>query len=69
MIETVKVQVPLNGRGPALIYNRNRKHMQMIELLPHEQKLMGDDLKAFFSGTWSSVVGWTLIERVPDEDW
>lgn len=27
---------------------------------------MGDDLKAYFVGSWSSIVGWGLSERVSD---
>lgn len=68
-VEIVKVQVPLNGPGPALIYDKDKKHMILRKLLAHEMEAMGDDVKAYFKGAWSSVVGWGLSNRVEDEDW
>jgi hypothetical protein len=43
--------------------------MVQRHLFPREKKLMGNDVKAYFSGAWSSIVGWALNERMPDEDW
>ena len=69
MTEIVKVQIPLNGEGPALIYNKARKWVMQRELLDYEKKAMGDDMKAYFNATWSSIVGWGLGRRVEDQDW
>jgi hypothetical protein len=75
MTEIVKVQLPLatfnttSGEGRALIYDKDKKHVITRPLLAYERKAMGDSLKAFFKGEWSSTVGWGLTDRVPDEDW
>ena len=69
MVEIVKVQITLSGPGPALIYDKNRKHMVTRALVNHELEMMGDDVKAYFNGAWSSVVGWGLSQRVEDQDW
>jgi len=69
MSEIVKVQVPLTGDGPALIYDKARKHTVQRQLLGYERKQMRGDLKAYFKASWSSVVGWGLTTRVGDESW
>jgi len=69
MSEIVKVQIPLDGPGPALIYDKARKYSIMRNLTRHEEKAMGDAVKAYFKATWSSVVGWGLSQRVEDQDW
>lgn len=66
MPETVKVQITTDGE--AAIYDRAEKHRVVRPLLPHEQKLMGSDTKAYMRGAWSSVVGWGISARVPDEE-
>ena len=69
MTEIVKVQVPVAGNGSALIYDKARKHMAQRKLMSHEKILMGNALKAYFYGAWSSVVGWGLSSRAPDQEW
>lgn len=69
MVEIVKVQIPLSGPGPALIYDKARKHMIQRELVRHELEAMGGDVKAYFNAAWSSIVGWGLSQRVEDQDW
>ena len=69
MLEIVKVQIPLNGPGEALIYAKDRTRVVRRDLYPHEVKQMGDDVKAYFEGIWSTVLGWSLAQRVEDQDW
>jgi len=69
MSEIVKVQIPLGGPGPALIYDKAQKYSVMRNLTRDEEKAMGDDVKAYFKASWSSVVGWGLSQRVEDQDW
>lgn len=73
--EIVKVQVPLvtsDQEVPWLIYDREQKHVTQVpdSIIPSHVKLaMGDDLKGYFQGSWSSVVGWGLGSRVEDQSW
>ena len=73
MTEIVKVQRPFmtsDPDAPWLIYDAKRKHVTHVPemIIPKEVKdAMGDDFKAYFIGAWSSVVGWGLSKRVPDE--
>ena len=70
MVEIVKVQVPLfGGRGQMLVYDRKRKHVNEQPLLLDVQRQLKGDAKGYFKAAWSSVVGWGISERVPDEDW
>lgn len=69
MTEIVKVQHPLNGPGPALIYDKDRDRRYFVNSLPRDvQQAMDGDPKAFFNATHTTT-GWTLHDRVPDEDW
>lgn len=69
----VKVQRPLNDPdGPWLIYDRAEKHVEhriSAIVSRYTREKMGDAHKAYFKAAWSSVVGWGLSDRVPDQDW
>lgn len=73
MTEIVKVRRPLNDQnGPWLIYDRAERHMVQVPaaVIPqHVKRAIGTDLKGYFVGAWSSVVGWGLSERVEDQSW
>jgi len=69
MVSNVKVQVPLNGEGPALIYDEDRTLTIQRPLLKDERKAMRGDVKAYFRASWSHVIGWRLRNRVQDQDW
>jgi hypothetical protein len=69
MSEIVKVQIPISGDGPALIYDKSRKHIVQRPLLAYEAKQMRGDLKAYFKASWSSVVGWGLTSRTGEQNW
>jgi hypothetical protein len=75
MTETVKVQRPISTNDPDepwLIYDKARKHQTNVpaRLIPaHVREAMGGDFKAFFTGAWSSIVGWGLSSRVKDPGW
>lgn len=69
MVSIVKVQVPLNGEGPALIYDEEKKLTIQRPLLKDEKKAMGADAKAYFRASWSHVIGWRLRNRVQDQGW
>jgi hypothetical protein len=65
----VKVQLPIAGpTEAALIYDQVREHMQQRLLGGHEHSMMGTKKKAFFHAFWTGV-SWTLIKRVPDQEW
>jgi hypothetical protein len=74
-IEIVKVQRPVAqspGEPVWLIYDKSRRHEVMLPeraILQSVKKAMGNDLKAHFKAAWSSVVGWGISERVPNQDW
>jgi hypothetical protein len=68
MAEIVKVQIPLNGPGPALVYDRERRVCFIENLTPAAQEAMGDAPKAFFDAEWTSGM-WVLRHRVEDQDW
>jgi hypothetical protein len=66
----VKVQVPLNGHGPALIYDQAREHVQTRSLGGHETAMMKDEPRAFFHAHWAANdIGWILLKRVPEQGW
>lgn len=75
MTETVKVQRPIvtsGGESLWLIYDKKRRHVTQVPdgAIPSNVKQkMGKDHKAFFTGAWSSIVGWGLSDRVKDEAW
>lgn len=73
MTEIVKVQRPIVPIGADwLIYDKKRKHVTQVPeaIIPRYVKdAMGDDLKGYFVGAWSSVVGWGLSSRVSDQTW
>ncbi len=69
-LEIVKVQIPLAGdRRIGLVYDKARKHMIEQPILEDTRKALKGDLKGYFRAAWSSVVGWGISERVPDQDW
>ncbi len=71
----VKVQRPIvtnDPDAPWLMYDEKREHMTQVpdRLIPtYVRDAVGKDLKAYFVGAWSSIVGWGLSERVEDQDW
>lgn len=71
MTEIVKVQRPVfPPDAPWLIYDRDRKHMREVDsraIPQYVRDQMGDDMKAYFVGAWSGVVGWGLSNRVSDD--
>lgn len=71
--QIVKVQVPLDGAavgtGRGLVYAEGREGMQMMPLPLPVQKALGRDPKGYFKAHWSSVVGWAIGDRVPDQAW
>lgn len=75
MTETVKVQRPIvsnDPRNPWLIYNKERSHVTEVPdaaIPTYVKAAMRGDMKAYFIGAWSSIVGWGLSKRVKDEDW
>ena len=73
MVEIVKVQRTISPPdGDWLIYDRRQKHMVQVPagVIPaHVRQAMGSAYKALFVGAWSSVVGWGLSKRAPDQDW
>lgn len=73
-VEIVKVQRALASSSMVaddrvLIYDKARKHTTEQPLTNDVRKKMGDDMKAYFKGAWSSIVGWGLSERVGDQSW
>ena len=69
-IEIVKVQVPIVGNpNTCLIYDKERKHQTEQPLQEHIKKALNGDYKGYFKGAWSSIVGWGISERVPNQDW
>lgn len=70
MAEIVKVQIPLNGPGPALVYEEGpRGRACFIEQLPPAAtEAMGMAPKAFFEADWDRDQ-WVLRHRVDDQDW
>ena len=74
-VEIVKVQRPImtnDDQQPWLIYDRKRKHRTIVPagaIPAHVKKALGGDFKGYFTGAWSSVVGWGLSDRVADQDW
>lgn len=73
MTEIVKVQVPLAGAAVGtercLVYAKGRKHVSEQPIPDAARKALGDDPKGYFNGTWSSIVGWAIADRVKDQDW
>jgi hypothetical protein len=73
--EIVKVQRPVKTNDPTepwLIYDRRRNHEVMVPaaaIPEHVKKALGDDFKGYFTGAWSSVVGWGLSARVAAQEW
>jgi len=73
MSEIIKVQRPLNNpSAPWLIYARGRNRLQTLPpgaIPPYVIKAMGDDVEGYFTGHWSSIVGWAIAGRVEDQPW
>jgi hypothetical protein len=70
-MEIVKVQQALYPPGgDALIYDRDRKHLQQRPLTAAEKHMMAGDMWVFFQASWNSHSRrWTLLERAADESW
>ncbi len=69
-IEIVKVQVPIIGDpGTCLVYAKGHKHVRQQPLTNDVREKLKGDLKGYFKGAWSSIVGWGISERVADQDW
>jgi hypothetical protein len=68
----VKVQTPTASPrdydNPALIYDQTREHMQQRNLGGAEIAMMGGRKRAFFHAHWTGTT-WTLIKRIPDQEW
>lgn len=70
MSEIVKVQVPIVGnKSLCLVYAKGRRNMVEQPVPDAARKALNGDLKGYFKGTWSSVVGWAINERVAAQDW
>lgn len=75
MTDIIKVQRPLSTTDPTipwLIYDKSRHRQQQIPqsvVPPRAVKDMGSDLKGYFEGTWSSIVGWAIGKRVRNQEW
>lgn len=73
MTEIVKVQRPLHTtdpNNPWLMYDLNRKYQIEVpdkNIPQHVKEAMGNDYKAYFNGEWSSLIGWSLFDRVSDD--
>lgn len=70
-MEIVKVQQALYPPGgDALIYDRDRKHLQQRPLTAAEKHMMAGEARAFFRASWNARSRrWTLSERATDESW
>lgn len=66
----VKVQTPLSPPGAeALIYDRDKAHLQMRKLDAAEDQQMHGEPKRFFKAWWSDATGWVLISRAQWQRW
>jgi hypothetical protein len=70
-IEVVTVQQALYPPGgDALIFDRDRKHLQQRPLTAAERHMMAGKVLAFFQASWNtSSRRWTLLERAADGSW
>lgn len=68
--EIVKVQVALVPRGaPALIYDKERKHVSQQILASATVKSLNADLKGYFDAAWNGH-RWIVGNRVEQpKDW
>ena len=64
----VKVQRPLDGPGPLLIYDQQRHHVTQQGMTAKIRDQMKHDYKAFFTAQWLGN-RWAVFERVPGESW
>lgn len=72
MKDVFKVQVPLvtNHKPLALVYNKDRSIQSQIPIDKTIKKLMGNDLKLFFHGTYDDKTEeLTLGKRAPWQEW
>ena len=71
----IKVQrplSPLDESRPWLVYGKDRYHPQQISealIPPAVVEALGRDLKGYFEGHWSPIVGWAIGKRVKNRDW
>lgn len=69
MGEIVKVQRAIVPKdGPALIYDRRRRHEIATPLSPSVTKIMGDDYKLFFHAEWTGST-WIIGQQAPWQEW
>jgi len=67
-MQIVKVQRALfPPDGESLVYDKDKKHVQTIELPAAVRHKMGHDVKAFFEATWTGT--WLIYERTSDQSW
>jgi hypothetical protein len=82
--EIIKVQVPIASSEPipevgmgemthfnCLIYpsNRDPKKTRRQPIPVKAYNALKGDLKGYFNGHFSSIVGWAVNDRVADQDW
>ena len=73
--EIVKVQRPIATNDPNipwLVYAKGHKKTQQVRqayITEQTKKAMGKDLKAYFNAEWNDVSGWTIKDRVEDQEW
>ena len=74
-IHIVKVRKPLVPNrfdAPWLVHARGREKLREIPdfRIPWRVRTaMGDDPEAYFRASWLPPHGWTLHERVDDQEW
>ena len=66
----VKVQFPIVGSGPALIYDEARQHQMLHPIDTHLRRMMGADKKAYFQAAWDEdAKRFTFGKRVEGQGW
>ena len=69
MIEIVKVQVPIVGDGPALVYPEDHTRIRQMPISLATKKALRGQKKGYFNAEWSSLNGWRINDRVADQGW
>ena len=67
--EIVKVQVPIIGDGPALVYAKDRARMRQMPISLAVRKALLGNGKGYFNAEWSKLNGWRIGDRVADQEW
>lgn len=75
-VQIVKVQIPLRGDAPALVYAENKVGIIQQEIPEHITAELGIVRKGFFEARWKrptmlgfSAGRWEIGKRVPDQTW